>query len=298
MQVSVLKAVADCVHFCRFYDQGTDMKAHFIVMEMIGPSLDQLRAQLPGKSFTRSTALRVGMQVCFYLLVSVLKAVADCVHFCRFYDQGSDMKAHFIVMEMIGPSLDQLRAQLPGKSFTRSTALRVGMQCLHAIEELHEAGFISRDVKPGNFAIGLPGQQQRLIRMIDFGTAKRSCLRIIYKSEKFYRQSKEDSTPAANRVPWLGTARYCSIANHLGKEQCRKDDVESWFYVCVEMLATTLPWSQLQRSERQAIAEIKVKVRSNHRRKFLHQCPKIFDSILEAIDDWNDLDKPDYDGVS
>lgn len=54
-----------------------------------------------------------------------------------------------------------------------ASSMRSSLQCLHAIEELHSIGFISRDVKPDNFAVGIPGKLQRLVRMIDFGICSR-----------------------------------------------------------------------------------------------------------------------------
>ncbi|VDN06873.1 unnamed protein product [Thelazia callipaeda] len=145
----------------------------------------------------------IKMQSCHSSMpeMEVLKALNNCIHFCKFYDEGMDVTTHFIVMELVGPSLVQLKKQLPDKKFTLSTAIRVSMQCLHAIEELHQVGFISRDIKPDNFTIGLAGPKQRLIRMIDFGTAKK--MEINVEDEKLERV-----------ISWVGTARYCSIANH------------------------------------------------------------------------------------
>ena len=80
----------------------------------------------------------------------------------------------FIVMTLLGPDLAKLRNECIDRKFTLPTALRVGMQTLGAIHELHRLGFLSRDVKPGNFAIGnKDDEMHRLIFMFDFGLSRK-----------------------------------------------------------------------------------------------------------------------------
>jgi tau tubulin kinase len=45
---------------------------------------------------------------------------------------------------------------------------------LQAVKELHELGYISRDVKPGNFVTGpTTSDEHRNVFMIDFGLCKK-----------------------------------------------------------------------------------------------------------------------------
>jgi len=53
-----------------------------------------------------------------------------------------------------------------------STTLRLGFQILKGIESIHEVGFLHRDVKPSNFAVGRTPQTMRRIYMLDFGLAR------------------------------------------------------------------------------------------------------------------------------
>ena len=49
----------------------------------------------------------------------------------------------FIIMSFLGPDLSKLRNEQLDRKFTPATALRVGMQTLTAIQELHAVGFLS-----------------------------------------------------------------------------------------------------------------------------------------------------------
>ena len=49
----------------------------------------------------------------------------------------------FIVMSFLGPDIAKLRNDQPDRKFSTSTALRVGIQTLTAIQELHEVEYLS-----------------------------------------------------------------------------------------------------------------------------------------------------------
>ncbi|VDM94141.1 unnamed protein product [Onchocerca ochengi] len=102
----------------------------------------------------------------------VLRRMQWSSHFCRLYLAGrSSPDCNIIVMSLVGRPLSWLRRQNPSQRFTLSTALRLGIQCLEAIEDLHSIGIIHRDVKGSNFAIG-QGNLSRVVHMIDFGFAR------------------------------------------------------------------------------------------------------------------------------
>lgn len=52
--------------------------------------------------------------------------------------------------------MQDLRLETEKKKFSFGTAISVGIKCLEALEDLHNIGYLHRDVKPGNFAIGRP----------------------------------------------------------------------------------------------------------------------------------------------
>uniref|UniRef100_A0AC34GDR0 Protein kinase domain-containing protein n=1 Tax=Panagrolaimus sp. ES5 TaxID=591445 RepID=A0AC34GDR0_9BILA len=50
-------------------------------------------------------------------------------------------------MSLLGKELGDLQRRLPERKMTLSTVLRIACQSSQAIQDLHQAGFIHRDIK-------------------------------------------------------------------------------------------------------------------------------------------------------
>lgn len=83
-------------------------------------------------------------------------------------------------------------------------------------------------------------QKRSIVYIIDFGLAKR------------YIDSKTGHhIPPKDGKSLVGTARYASIASHIGKQQGRKDDLESLGFLLLYFARGKLPWQGVQIKNKQ-----------------------------------------------
>ncbi|KHJ93614.1 hypothetical protein OESDEN_06473, partial [Oesophagostomum dentatum] len=149
---------------------------------------------------------------------------------------------------------------------------------------LHKIGYLSRDIKPGNFAPGHKcNKQSKIIFLYDFGLARK------------YLDKSGNVIPARKDIGWRGTTRYGSLTAHMRQDLGRRDDLESWFYMTVEMTRGTLPWRLV--TDRAAVQAAKQAARAAGRIQFLFETPKQFDQILTMVDSYVFDSVPDYDKI-
>ncbi|KAI9330166.1 kinase-like domain-containing protein [Obelidium mucronatum] len=145
-------------------------------------------------------------------------------------DDASLPQFQYIVMERLGQNISELRQKSTTGRFSIATTAVLGRQMLRAIQSVHEAGILHRDIKPGNFCMSVPNCQNSKTecKLIDFG------LSVAYnKANGQYHDSLRK---------FRGTNRYASINAHLIKDGSRVDDLWSLFYSLLEFLIGTLPW--------------------------------------------------------
>uniref|UniRef100_A0A8D3BTY9 Protein kinase domain-containing protein n=1 Tax=Scophthalmus maximus TaxID=52904 RepID=A0A8D3BTY9_SCOMX len=89
--------------------------------------------------------------------VAVLKKLQGKDHVCHFVGCGRNDLFNYVVMELQGRNLADLRRTLSPCAFSISTTLRLGKQILEAIESIHSVGFLHRDIKPPRPVAGFRG---------------------------------------------------------------------------------------------------------------------------------------------
>lgn len=209
--------------------------------------------------------------------VAVLKKLQGKDHVCRFIGCGRNDRFNYVVMQLQGRNLADLRRSQSRGTFTISTTLRLGKQILESIESIHSVGFLHRDIKPSNFAMGRFPSTCRKCFMLDFGLARQ------------FTNSCGDVRPPRAVAGFRGTVRYASINAHRNREMGRHDDLWSLFYMLVEFVVGQLPWRKIKDKEQVG----SIKERYDHRLMLKHLPPE-FSTFLDHISSLDYFTKPDY----
>ncbi|MCP9265149.1 Tau-tubulin kinase 2 [Dirofilaria immitis] len=238
----------------------------------------------------------------YYVLTELKKAKAK--HFCDILDSGLIGENKYVVMTLVGQSLTDLRKHDPTQKiqkFTMGCALSVGIKCLEAIEELHNIGYLHRDIKPGNFAIGRKIYDKfiylTLVCVVNILTINYPYVihEDLLASVALSGNTNFGFHQAVTFKDSNYFCRYASISTHISREQCRKDDLESWMYqqVCVGYL----PWKNIQ--DKDEVGRCKQLCRTNEYIKELFGgCPREYITIMELIDSIRYYSKPEYSKIT
>jgi serine/threonine protein kinase len=134
----------------------------------------------------------------------LLKELNGEFGFPKYIWYGREGDFHIMVIELLGPSLEDLFAYC-GRKLSLKTVLCLAQQLVSRIEVLHKRGYIHRDLKPENILIGLEEHASTLF-LIDYGLAKK------------WKLPNGDHIPFRGGKSLTGTARYASANTHLGEE--------------------------------------------------------------------------------
>ncbi|KAG9396878.1 Protein kinase domain [Carpediemonas membranifera] len=172
--------------------------------------------------------------------VAFMRKVRKCPSVPSYITCGTTRSFNFLVMEMCGVNLSNLRKSRPEQRFSLTTVLKLGISMVACMKDVHAAGYVHRDIKPSNFVLGNGNNR---VYIIDFGLARR-----------YIDDHGEPQQPRGD-PGFRGTARYASVASHQGKDLAPRDDYWSLLYLMIEMLTGFLPWRR--QKERDRIGDVK-----------------------------------------
>ncbi|KRX23366.1 Tau-tubulin kinase 1 [Trichinella nelsoni] len=159
----------------------------------------------------------------------ILKKMKGNSHVLQYLGSGVENNYNYLLMEVAGESVRKLLQCTRENKFPLPVAAEFGYNFVEALEEVHNAGYLHRDVKPGNFV--LKNAENLLhICIIDFGVA--------------IKIENNDESESKNKIHFVGTLRYASTNVHKRKPYGRHDDLLSMFYTFLEISSGKLPWAE------------------------------------------------------
>ncbi|PIC54628.1 hypothetical protein B9Z55_003803 [Caenorhabditis nigoni] len=161
--------------------------------------------------------------------VQVLTMMSSKKHVARCVASGKKKEYSYMVMTLLGESLDSIVSWLLFVIFHKNRD-----------KSKFQIGYLHRDLKPANVALGYKGSaDERFFLVLDFGLARQ------FITEK--QDGKKMRRPREKAL-FRGTARYCSVAMHDRYEQGRVDDLWSLVYMLAE-LRCQLPWEDVDKKD-------------------------------------------------
>ena len=141
---------------------------------------------------------------------------------------GIEGSYKILVMKYIGPSLKYYFRRC-NRKFILPTTLKISIQVLNILQQIHDKGIVLRYLKPENMLIG-SRENKDYVYLIDFDLAKNF---IIEGNHISYGKNGDI----------LGNRIFISLNIHNKIEVTRRDDIESLGYNLVYFMKGRLPWN-------------------------------------------------------
>ena len=146
-------------------------------------------------------------------------------------------KNKLIIQSLLGPNLRDLLDFCGGK-LPLYSILSVGIELFKRIKTIHKHGIIHRDIKPSNIAFCNFStdaiKEKNGLYIIDYGLSTK------------YIENENNHFKFTKKKKFVGTCKYASRHALNGERHCRRDDIESIFYILIYLFLGNLPWHCIQ----------------------------------------------------
>jgi tRNA A-37 threonylcarbamoyl transferase component Bud32 len=177
----------------------------------------------------------------------------------RVFDIGSSGNVVYLSMELVEGTT--LKGRLRAGRLEIEEAVRISIQVLEAVGDLHEVGLVHRDLKPSNILLAPGGA----VKVGDLGLA--------------FRMDGSDSR-ATRTEAVVGTLEYLSPEQALGEALTVRSDIFSAGVVLYEMLTGDLPWA---RSSNLGLLLARVGESAPNVRKARPEVPRWLAKVLDGM---------------
>lgn len=147
----------------------------------------------------------------------------------------------YLVMELLEGELllDLMRRE---DSLPLDRCLDIAIQITDALDAAHEAGFVHRDLKPGNVFLADKGDHHDFVKLLDFGVAK------LMEQSRAARDSTFDLRETMPGVV-VGTPVYMAPEQAAGRTIDRRSDIYAFGVILYEMITGEPPFTDQSVSE-------------------------------------------------
>jgi len=257
------------------------------------------------------------------------KIMSGCEGVPNAYFFGQEGQDNILCIDLLGPSLEDM-FDLCKRKFSVKTVCMVAKEMINRVQNLHEHDLIYRDIKPDNFLVGRIPHHNELAHLSSY-TSRSSISSNSFSSfvlsapndpfsilknhtathphpasriymidfgmVKLYRDPHtKKHIPYREKKSLSGTARYMSINTHLGREQSRRDDLESLGHVFMYFLRGSLPWQGLKApTNKQKYEKIGEKKQSTKISDLCAGFPEEFATYMRYVRNLEFEAEPDYD---
>ena len=222
------------------YEVGHDFGSFTVVKHIGSGGYGDIYA-VKDKSTNHQYAIKIEFfdapQSYLHIEAKIMEKLQGSIYFPHMISESETDEFKYISMELLGPSISNMRRALPHRKYTAYSILRLSYEMLVCIQEFHKIGYTHRDIKPGNFLIR-PNRRHPLC-LIDFGL-----------SIPYLDFATGEHIPYKENAGFTGTCRYASLHAHEEIELSRRDDIISWFYSCLELVDGSVPWPGSQDREK------------------------------------------------